>query len=67
MTHPLTAYRKRNGLTLEAFGKLVGAAKGTVSKWEAGDAMPRRPALGKIADATENEVTANDFMMPREA
>ena len=36
MTNCIRSYRDKHGLTLEAFGKLVGAQKGTVSRWENG-------------------------------
>ena len=34
--HPIKQYRQRHGLTLEAFGRLVGVQKAAVSKWECG-------------------------------
>lgn len=37
MEHPIALYRKSRGLTLEAFGRLVGVQKAAVSKWEDGD------------------------------
>lgn len=35
-SHPIAEYRQSHGLTLEAFGKLVGVEKAAVSKWEDG-------------------------------
>lgn len=59
--HPLTQYRKDHGLTCEALAKMLDTTKGVVSKWEAGKAMPRAGALKKIAEVTENKVTAADM------
>lgn len=49
--HPITEYRERHGLTLEAFGKLVGVQKAAVSKWEDGDG-PSVDNAKAIEDAT---------------
>lgn len=61
MEHPLTAYRAANGLTLEAFGNIVGATKGTVWKWENGKAIPRPPYMRKISESTSYSVSPNDW------
>lgn len=56
--HPLTTYRVSQGnMTLDAFAKLVGASKGTVSKWENGT-IPRRDQMMKIIEVTNGEVTS---------
>jgi transcriptional regulator with XRE-family HTH domain len=34
--HPIAQYRQDKGLTLEAFGRLVGVNKAAVCKWEDG-------------------------------
>lgn len=56
----LTKYREEKGLTLEAFGKLVGASKGTVSKWENG-AIPRPAFMQRIVAATGAAITPSDW------
>lgn len=51
--------RINKGYTLEAFGKLFGASKGNVQKWEKGLALPNKERLAnicKIADITVNEL-----------
>jgi transcriptional regulator with XRE-family HTH domain len=40
MTHPIKHYRKLNGLTLEDIGRICGASKSMVSRWENGHLMP---------------------------
>jgi transcriptional regulator with XRE-family HTH domain len=60
MEHALTRYRKAQSLTVEAFGNLIGASKGTVSKWENGT-IPRPEYMRKISEATNNAVTAGDW------
>lgn len=59
--HPLTQFRAKAGQTLEEFGKLIGATKGAVSKWENGKAVPRRAYVAKITEITKGKVTPADF------
>ncbi|WP_417281060.1 MULTISPECIES: helix-turn-helix domain-containing protein [Alphaproteobacteria] len=63
MKHPLTLYRERHGLTLEAFAMRVGATKGTVSKWERRIAEPRPRYRAAIIDATAAELTHADLLI----
>lgn len=42
--------RLSRGLTLEEFGKLFGANKGNVLKWEKGQSLPCPNRLKEIAD-----------------
>ena len=51
--------RINKGYTLEALGKLFGASKGNVQKWEKGLALPNKERIAnicKIADITVNEL-----------
>ena len=51
--------RTNKGYTLEAFGKLFGASKSNVQKWETGFTLPnkeRLASISKIADITVNEL-----------
>jgi len=64
--HALTTYRSENGLSLETFGSLVGALKGTVFKWENG-VIPRKEYMAKIQTVTEGKVTSQDWYAPVEA
>lgn len=51
--------RINKGYTLEAFGKLFGASKSNVQKWETGFTLPnkeRLASISKIADITVNEL-----------
>lgn len=43
-------YRKKNGITQEAFGKRLGVSKQTVSKWEKGTLVPSLAKCFEIAD-----------------
>lgn len=45
-----------------AFARLVGVAPSTVSRWLAGEIIPDRERMRKIADATDGRVMPNDFM-----
>lgn len=51
--------RMNKGYTLEGFGKLFGASKSNVQKWETGFTLPNKERLAtisKIADITVNEL-----------
>ena len=51
--------RLNKGYTLEAFGKLFGASKGNVQKWEKGLTLPNKERLAGISkffDITVNEL-----------
>lgn len=51
--------RTSKGYTLESFGKLFGASKSNVQKWETGFTLPNKERLAnisKIADMTVNEL-----------
>lgn len=61
MEHPLTIYRTLAGQTMEAFAASIGVSKASVSKWEAGLAMPRRLQLDKISSVTNGCVAPVDF------
>lgn len=60
--------RINKGYTLEALGKLFGASKGNVQKWEKGLALPNKGRLAdicKISDITVNELlygTTDEFI-----
>ncbi|MDO5895100.1 helix-turn-helix domain-containing protein [Agrobacterium sp. Azo12] len=62
MEHPITTYRRKHSLTQDAFGRLVDATKGMVSKWEACRILPRPQFIEKIEDVTAAEVTASDLV-----
>lgn len=62
MEHPLTKYRRENGLTQEAFGALVGASKGMISKWEAGHVLPRPVFIARIETVTREYVSASQLV-----
>lgn len=62
MEHPLTTYRRDKSLTQEAFGVLVGASKGMVSKWEAGGVLPRPIVIARIEDITGGDVSASHLV-----
>lgn len=45
--------RREKGMTLEAFGKMFGAHKSNVAKWENGQSLPCPNRLKEIADFAE--------------
>ncbi len=50
ITENIALYRKKNGLTQEQFGTMLGVSNQAVSKWESGVSMPDVMLLPKIAD-----------------
>ena len=42
--------RREKGMTLEEFGKIFGATKGNVAKWEQGQSLPCPNRIKEIAD-----------------
>ncbi|QTQ84586.1 helix-turn-helix transcriptional regulator [Agrobacterium tumefaciens] len=59
MEHPITTYRRNNFLTQAAFGRLVGATKGMVSRWEASLILPRPDFIEKIENVTNGLISAS--------
>lgn len=62
MTNALHKFRVEKQLTQEALADALGVTKGMISKWERGEAVPRRQYLSAIFNFTGGAVTANDFM-----
>lgn len=58
----LDVYLKKNGLTDEEFGSLVGLSQSYVNRLRRGEGRPSLGALERIRDRTSGEVTADDFM-----
>jgi transcriptional regulator with XRE-family HTH domain len=59
--HPLTAYRKRADLTLEAFAARVGTTKSWLSRIEAHLVMPSTSLIERMVRESGGELSANDF------
>jgi transcriptional regulator with XRE-family HTH domain len=54
----LRHYLSHNGLTLAAFGGMVGVSHATVSRWLRGEIAPSYARLRKIEEVTGGAVTA---------
>lgn len=60
----IRAIRQEKGMTLEEFGKLFGAGKGLVSRWENGLSVPspeRIKLIAKVGDKTVSELYGIKF------
>lgn len=60
----IRAIRQEKGMTLEEFGKLFGAGKGLVSRWENGLSVPspeRIKLIAKVGDKTVDELLYGDI------
>jgi DNA-binding transcriptional regulator YiaG len=62
MEHPITKYRRNENLTQVAFGQMIDATKGMVSKWEAGRILPRPVFIERIEDVTQKSISASDLI-----
>lgn len=62
----LADYLKANSLSEAQFAELIGVNRSTVGRWADPERpiMPQREHLGRIVEATDGAVTANDFMSP---
>lgn len=57
----LTEYLEAKSMTRQDFAGLVGVDPITVYRWENGSRLPVKH-FAKIAEVTNNSVTANDFV-----
>ena len=62
MPMQLSAFLSDNKLTLQAFGSIVGVSGETVRRWADGSRFPHGDMLIRIAETTEGQVQANDFV-----
>jgi transcriptional regulator with XRE-family HTH domain len=58
----LSDWLKQEGLTQEAFGKLLGSDQGHVSDLVRGKVRPRLESVAKIEHVTKGQVTAQDWL-----
>lgn len=58
----LKAYRDANGISQKDFAKSVGVKKAAISRIERGKRVPSMGLASRICEATNGELTANDFM-----
>lgn len=59
MDHPLKTYRDARDLSQRDVALKVGRAVATVSRWEAGERVPRIEDMVAIERATEGAVTVS--------
>jgi len=55
----LKTYLDNNGLTYQAFGKLIGVGESTVCRYLRGQRMPSRETMFRIQRATQGDVPAS--------
>ena len=57
----LKEYLHQAGLSETAFSEMVGVSQQAVSRYASGKRIPRSAVLTRITEATDGQVTANDF------
>jgi transcriptional regulator with XRE-family HTH domain len=62
----LVEYLARHNLSKSDFGRRIGTASGTVSRWTTGRRLPALSFVVKIEAATGGWVTARDFFVADE-
>jgi transcriptional regulator with XRE-family HTH domain len=62
MTHPLTKYRLKKGLSAEQLAKLAGTTRQTIHRIENGGQNLSLDLLRRVVAATGGKVTANDII-----
>lgn len=65
--HPMKSYRIKVGISIDAFAKLAGVSKATISRIENGTQNPSLNLIRRIVERTE--LKAEDFLvrMPQRA
>lgn len=58
----LKDWRKRDGITQAQAANRIGVSVTTVSRWEAGEVVPRQQQMAAIRKATKGAVGAVDFV-----
>lgn len=63
----LEQYITENGLTHEAFGKLVGAPQATINRYVNQKRFPTRDMIKRIETATDGKVSVADWYAQAES
>lgn len=58
----LKDWRKRDGITQAQAANRIGVSVTTISRWEAGEVVPRQQQMAAIRKATKGAVGAADFV-----
>ena len=61
--HPLTAYRQRRSLSLDAFAALARTTKSTIWRIENGQQTPSVGLLHRLVQATGGEITGAELLI----
>lgn len=61
MKRKMKKFLKNEGLTIAAFARLIGVSPVSVSRYLSGDRFPDQKTMQSIYEATNGEVTPNDF------
>ena len=57
----LAAWLKEREMSQQAFADKAGVSQGAIARFVLGRRMPNKVMMRKILDATEGQVTPNDF------
>lgn len=57
----LRSYLSSRGISEAAFGSQIGVSQAAVNRYVRRSRIPTPPIMAKIVEATDGQVTANDF------
>lgn len=57
----LRSYLSSRGISEAAFGAQIGVSQAAVNRYVRRSRIPTPPIMAKIVEATDGQVTANDF------
>jgi transcriptional regulator with XRE-family HTH domain len=61
-SHPLRAYRQREGKTLGQLADELGTSAASLSRIETGKQAPSWPLVARVQELTKGEVRPDDFL-----
>lgn len=57
----LRSYLSSHGISEAAFGQIIAVSQAAVNRYVRGERIPVPRIMAKIVEATDGQVTANDF------
>lgn len=64
--HPLTAYREKHGVSMEALAAIARTSRQTIFRIERFEQNPSIGLISKIIRATDGAIRADDFLIATE-
>lgn len=62
MTHPLTKFREKSGLSMDQVAKLADTSRQSIHRIENGDQTPSLRLVARLIGASGGKLRADDFL-----